>query len=175
MGRLQSVILLIEPENNASPLFEVHLELQLAESVYRPPLGFGVQDGFVTLIDNLLSDVYNAAKFVPRLAKEKRSYNIELEENAELSAMKDEVISRVASVMKYAQDYQASFEKYSYLWIEDQAEFMQQFLLYGLGFSLEEMESHVDDGLPRKPPTLDQFKQQVKTRHVNLICLYRLP
>ncbi|XP_078510049.1 dynein axonemal heavy chain 17 isoform X2 [Lissotriton helveticus] len=148
--------------SNASPLFEVHLELQLAESVYRPPLGFGVPDGFVTLIEKLLSDAYNAATFVPRLAKEKHGYNMELEENTELSAMKDEVISRVASVMKYAQDYQASFEKYSFLWLEDQAEFMQQFLLYGLGFSLEEMESHVDEGLPRKPPTLDQFKQQIE-------------
>ncbi|XP_069511343.1 dynein axonemal heavy chain 17 [Ambystoma mexicanum] len=147
--------------SNTSPLFEVHMELQLNESVFRPPLDFGVPDGFSSLVENLVSDLYNAAKLVPRLAKEKRSYNMELEDNTELSAMKDDVMSRVASVMKSAQDYQASFEKYSYLWMEDQTEFMQQFLQYGLGFSLEEMESHVDDVLPPKPPTLEQFKQQM--------------
>ncbi|MEE6512880.1 hypothetical protein FKM82_020191 [Ascaphus truei] len=158
---LQFLLRNMSPETNTVPLFEVHLELQDTESVFRPHLVLGEPDGFLDLIENLLNDVYITAQLIPRLATRRTSYKNELEDMGELSEMREDVISRVVAAMKQAEDFQASFDKYSYLWIDDQAMFMHQFLTYGHGFTAEEIETHAEDSLSPCPPTLDQFKQQI--------------
>nr|XP_033816070.1 dynein heavy chain 17, axonemal isoform X1 [Geotrypetes seraphini] len=158
---LQFLLENMSADVSTTPLFEVHLQLENGELTFSPQLRVGAPDGFLDLVENLLNDVYKTAQLLPRLSMEKQSYKNELEESAELSEMRDDVISHVVNVMKQAQDYQMSFEKYSYLWMDDQAEFMQQFLTYGYGFSMEEMESLAEEGLPCNPPTLDHFKQLI--------------
>lgn len=42
------------------------------------------------------------------------------------------------------------------------SEFMRQFLLYGHVLSTEEAELYADYELAKNPPTLDNFKEQVR-------------
>lgn len=44
---------------------------------------------------------------------------------------------------------------------------MRQFLLYGHVLSTEEAELYADYELKKNPPTLDNFKEQVRTRRVH--------
>ncbi len=39
-----------------------------------------------------------------------------------------------------------------------------QFLLYNHVLTQEEIEAHAEDGVPECPPTLEQFKEQVRDR-----------
>lgn len=80
---------------------------------------------------------------------------------ADLSDMRDEIISRVASVVSQASKYRDSYSSYSYLWVDDRLEFLSQFLLYGHVLSQEEIEQAGDEGVPENPPSLDLFKKKV--------------
>ena len=66
--------------------------------------------------------------------------------------------------MNKACEYRNSFDTYAYLWVDDRNEFMRQFLLYNHVLTAEEIEAHAEEGVPECPPTLDQFKEQVKNR-----------
>ena len=86
-----------------------------------------------------------------------------MEEIAELSDLREELLSHVNNAIAVASEYCNSFQKYSYLWVDDRQEFMQQFLLYGHVITAEEIEQHGEEGIPESPPTLDKFKSQVDT------------
>ena len=75
--------------------------------------------------------------------------------------MRQELMDRVQNVMNKAIEYRNSFDNYAYLWVDDRAEFMRQFLLYNHVLTTEEIEAHAEEGVPENPPTLEQFKQQV--------------
>ena len=75
--------------------------------------------------------------------------------------MKQEIMERVTTVINKATEYRNSFDTYAYLWVDDRTEFMRQFLLYNHVLTAEEIEAHVEDGVPECPPTLEQFKEQV--------------
>ena len=79
----------------------------------------------------------------------------------ELSRMRSELMDHAQNIMNRAAEYAASFDLYSYLWVDDRSEFMRQFLLYNHVLTSEEIEAHADDGVPETPPTLAQFRQQV--------------
>ena len=76
--------------------------------------------------------------------------------------MRQEILDRVTNVMNKAAEYRSSFNIYEYLWVDDRHEFMQQFLLYGHVLTAEEIEQHAEEGVPENPPTLEQFKEQVR-------------
>uniref|UniRef100_A0A2K6N2V0 Dynein axonemal heavy chain 17 n=1 Tax=Rhinopithecus bieti TaxID=61621 RepID=A0A2K6N2V0_RHIBE len=88
-------------------------------------------------------------------------FQIDLEDNTELIEMREEVSSLVISAMKEAEEYQDSFERYSYLWTDDLQEFMNNFLIYGCAVTAEDLETRTDDTIPKTPPTLAQFQQQI--------------
>ena len=85
-----------------------------------------------------------------------------MEEVDELSEMRQEVMDRVTNVINKADEYKNSFNVYEYLWVDDRQEFMQQFLMYGHVLTPEEIEENAEEGVPENPPTLEQFKEQVK-------------
>ena len=84
--------------------------------------------------------------------------------------MRQELMDRVQAIMNKAMDYRNSFDNYSYLWVDDRNEFMRQFLLYNHVLTAEEIEAHADEGVPENPPTLAQFKEQVESLQLALIC-----
>ena len=87
----------------------------------------------------------------------------DLEEMDDLSDMRNELMERVHTIMSKATEYRNSFDNYSYLWVDDRNEFMRQFLLYNHVLTAEEIEAHAEDGVPENPPTLNQFKEQVRS------------
>ena len=89
-----------------------------------------------------------------------------MEDMEELSQMRTNLMEHAQNIMNHATDYSTSYDTYSYLWVDDRQEFMRQFLLYGHVLTSDEIESHADEGVPENPPTLAQFRQQVKTRQL---------
>lgn len=85
----------------------------------------------------------------------------DLEDITDLIEMREEVSSLVIGAMKVAEEYQDSFERYSYLWVDDLQEFMKNFLIFGHAPTPEELDTRVDDTIPKTPPSLAQFQQQV--------------
>ncbi len=77
--------------------------------------------------------------------------------------MKQEIMERVNLILAKSNEFKDSFNKYAYLWVDDRQEFMRQFLLYNHVLTPDEIEAHAETGgVPQSPPTLEQFKEQVK-------------
>ena len=79
----------------------------------------------------------------------------------DLIEMREEISNLVISATKEAEEYQDSFERYSYLWTDDPQEFMKGFLTHGRAVSREDLDGRPEEPLPKTPPTLTQFQQQV--------------
>lgn len=79
-----------------------------------------------------------------------------------LSKMRQDIMKRVDSVLKMVNDYQRKFDCYNHLWEDDQAEFLRQFLRYGRVLTTEELDSNRADIFPENPPTINNFKEQVR-------------
>nr|KAF6455670.1 dynein axonemal heavy chain 17 [Rousettus aegyptiacus] len=148
-------------DESIAPLFEIHMELDEAGLVFTPSLEVGSDRGFLALVDGLVNDIYNAAKLIPRLAKGRLNYKSDLEDMTDLIEMREEMSSIVVSAMKEAEEYQDSFERYSYLWTDDLQESMRTFLTYGRALTPEDLEMHAEEAIPKAPPTLAQFQQQI--------------
>ena len=50
---------------------------------------------------------------------------------AELSDIREEIMTRVSSAVGQSSKYRDSYNEYSYLWVDDRKEFLHQFLRYG--------------------------------------------
>ena len=57
-----------DPKLCSFPLFEARLELQAPDVVFVPSLEFNVHGGFYDMMDEILSDVYQQAGLIERLA-----------------------------------------------------------------------------------------------------------
>ena len=145
------------------PLLLTKMELQAPELVFSPSLEPDAANSFLSMVEELLDDVFKFASLVPRVAVHKgmADYLPEVEELEELLDMREEVLSRVSAAVDKAIEYQNSFDSYAYLWVDDRQEFMKQFLLYGHVLTAEEVEQAGDEPVPETPPTLPQFKEQV--------------
>ncbi|XP_061245817.1 dynein axonemal heavy chain 17 isoform X1 [Bos javanicus] len=148
-------------DESVAPLFEVRMELEDDGLVFNPSLEVGGDRGFLALIGSLVTDIYNAAKLIPRLAKGRMHYKTDLEDMTDLIEMREEISNLVISAVKEAEEYQDSLERYSYLWTDDPQEFMRSFLTYGRAISREDLDSRPEETLPKTPPTLAQFQQQI--------------
>nr|XP_039332256.1 dynein heavy chain 17, axonemal [Saimiri boliviensis boliviensis] len=148
-------------DDSVAPLFEIRMELDEDGLAFNPSLEVGSERGLLALIEGLVNDIYNVARFIPRLAKGKMNYKTDLEDITDLIEMREEVSSLVINAMKEAEEYQDSFEKYSYLWTDDLQEFMKNFLIYGYVPTAEDLDTRTDDTIPKTPPTLAQFQEQI--------------
>uniref|UniRef100_H2ZKA8 AAA+ ATPase domain-containing protein n=1 Tax=Ciona savignyi TaxID=51511 RepID=H2ZKA8_CIOSA len=148
---------------DVQPLFIAELELQSPDMVFRPSLMEGAPDGFLDLIEGLLVDIYKMSTLVPRIAPQvgQPDYKADMDDMAELAAMRGDLVSRVHEVIDKAIAYSQGFLEYGALWTDDRQEFMKQFLTYGHILAPEEVEMHGDEGVPETPPTLTQFKEQI--------------
>ncbi|XP_059763861.1 dynein axonemal heavy chain 17 isoform X1 [Balaenoptera ricei] len=150
-------------DESIAPLFEVRMELDEDGLVFNPSLEVGGDRGFLALIESLVTDICNAAKLIPRLAKGRMNYKTDLEDMTDLIEMREEMSSLVISAIKEAEEYQDSFERYAYLWMDNPQEFMKNFLTYGRAISPEDLDPQAEETLPKMPPTLAQFQQQINS------------
>lgn len=84
-----------------------------------------------------------------------------MEDMVDLAGMRQILMERVKKIMGKCLEYRNTLERYAYLYVDDRAEFMQQFLLYGHILTSEEIEAHAEHGVPETPPALESFRQQV--------------
>ena len=82
-------------------------------------------------------------------------------------------MDRMQNIMNKSMEYRNSFDNYAYLWVDDRNEFMRQFLLYNHVLTTEEIEAHAEDGVPECPPTLPQFKEQVRYMSFKMDDIFR--
>ncbi|PNJ88262.1 DNAH17 isoform 2 [Pongo abelii] len=148
-------------DESIAPLFEIRMELDEDGLTFNPTLEVGSDRGFLALIEGLVNDIYNVARLIPRLAKDRMNYKMDLEDDTDLIEMREEVSSLVINTMKEAEEYQDSFERYSYLWTDNLQEFMKNFLIYGCAVTAEDLDTRTDDTIPKTPPTLAQFQEQI--------------
>ncbi|XP_060795606.1 dynein axonemal heavy chain 9-like [Neoarius graeffei] len=146
-----------------TPLFEVHLSLEVPDIVFHPSLEFGAAGGFYDLVEGLMNDVYKISSLVPRLAEFTSfpHYQAAMEDITDLTAMRQLLMDRVQRVMAKCREHRETFDCYRYLYVADRKEFMRQFLLYGHVLTSEEIEAHEEDGVPENPPTLEHFREQI--------------
>uniref|UniRef100_A0A674EYS7 Dynein axonemal heavy chain 17 n=1 Tax=Salmo trutta TaxID=8032 RepID=A0A674EYS7_SALTR len=150
--------------SSINPLFEVRFELEDGDTSFYPSLVYGISDGFYDLVESLIQDVYKVSELVPRISMTNRTcYDVELDEMSELSDMRENVLNQVVGAMKEAQEYRDVLYKYAYLWQDDRDDFMEQFLLYSKVLTPEEIEAHGEDSVPKNPPTLKDFKEEIDT------------
>lgn len=84
-----------------------------------------------------------------------------------LAEVRQEIMKRVADVISKVLDFRSTLDMYAYLWVDDRAEFMKHFLLYGHIVSSEETDPLADEDIPEQSPTLEQFKEQArKSLHI---------
>ncbi|XP_010617035.1 dynein heavy chain 17, axonemal [Fukomys damarensis] len=148
-------------DESVAPLFEIRMELSEEGLTFNPSLEVGSDFGFLALIDSLITDIYNVARLIPRLAKGRMNYKTDLEDTTDLIEMREELCTLVINAMKEAEEYQDTLEKYSYLWMDDLQEFMKNFLIFGHTPTPEELDTLTQDAVPKSPPGLAQFQQQI--------------
>ncbi|XP_040979289.1 LOW QUALITY PROTEIN: dynein heavy chain 17, axonemal [Aquila chrysaetos chrysaetos] len=158
---LQLLLTNMAPDANVAPLFEVRMELCDGRVRYHPSLEARDDNSFLELMESLLSDTYASAACVPRLLEGKLSYKTTLEEQADLSRMRDEVVSLVVSAMAEGEEYSAGFEEQAHLWLEDPGEFLQRFLTLGSAPGPEEPESRPGEPPAHGTPSLQLFQQEI--------------
>ncbi|XP_062965627.1 dynein axonemal heavy chain 9 [Cynocephalus volans] len=146
-----------------TPIFEAHLSLATPELVFYPSLESGVKRNFYDIVEGLVNNIFRISSLVPRLSPQNSSshYQVDLEGLADLARMRSTLLDRVQRVMALGCSYRNTFSQYAYLYMEDQKEILGQFLLYGHVLTPEEIEAHVENGIPENPPLLFQFKVQI--------------
>uniref|UniRef100_A0A667IIG6 Dynein axonemal heavy chain 9 n=1 Tax=Lynx canadensis TaxID=61383 RepID=A0A667IIG6_LYNCA len=152
-----------ESKAGLTPIFEAQLCLVIPELVFSPSLESGVKGGFYDTVEGLVANIFGISSLVPRLSPQNGSlhYQVDMEGVAHLASLRSTLLDRVQSMMALCSGYRNTFSQYSYLYVEDRKEVLSQFLLYGRVLTPEEMEAHIDDGLPENPPLLHQFKAQI--------------
>ncbi|XP_068269716.1 LOW QUALITY PROTEIN: dynein axonemal heavy chain 17 [Nyctibius grandis] len=158
---LQLLLTNMAPDANVAPLFEVRMELRDGRVRYHPSLEPGDDNSFLELVETLLGDAYACAACVPRLREGELSYKTTLEEQAELSGMREEVESLVVGAMVEGKEYGASFEEEAQLWLEEPKEFLQRFLTLGSAPGPEELEPQPEEPLAHGIPSLQLFQQEI--------------
>ncbi|NXP09467.1 DYH17 protein, partial [Thinocorus orbignyianus] len=160
---LQLLLNSMAPDAEVAPLFEVRLELRDGKVQYRPSLETGDEEGFLGMMESLLNDIFSTAACIPRLLEGKLSYKTSLEEQVDLSRMREEVVSLVVSAMAEGQEYSAGFEEQAHLWLQGPEEFLQHFLTLGSVPSPEELELQPEMSVAQGTPSLQLFKQEIDT------------
>uniref|UniRef100_A0A4X1UMV0 Dynein axonemal heavy chain 17 n=1 Tax=Sus scrofa TaxID=9823 RepID=A0A4X1UMV0_PIG len=160
----KSLNYLMDNMESIAPLFEVRMELDDDGLVFSPSLDMGGDRSFLALIGSLVTDIFNVARLIPRLAKglpRSCPFQTDLEDMTDLTELREEMSNLVLGAVKEAEEYQDSFERYSYLWADDPQEVMKNFLTFGRAVSPEDLDTRAEETLPKRPPTLAQFQQQI--------------
>ncbi|XP_071372237.1 dynein axonemal heavy chain 11 isoform X2 [Centroberyx affinis] len=146
-----------------APLFEAHLLLKGSAMTFLPSLERDAGDGLYELVEGLVGDIFKTSRNVNRVVAHlnMESYQDVMDDMLDLLDLRQEIMERVENILKKALNYQRTFDCYTHLWLDDRAEFLCQFLLYGHVLTNEEMEAYGEDVLPESPPTIHKFKEQI--------------
>ncbi|XP_077481740.1 dynein axonemal heavy chain 9 isoform X2 [Stigmatopora argus] len=150
-------------KDEAVPFFETQLHLKVPDLVFVPSLDFGDRQNMFELFESLINDIFRVSSFVPRLYQDSSfpHYQDEMEDMPDLAEKRVLIMERVKSVMSTCCVFRNSLESYRYLYVDDMKEILHRFLRFGKVLTNQEIEARSEDCISEKPPTLDNFKQQV--------------
>ncbi|XP_055614548.1 dynein beta chain, ciliary, partial [Uranotaenia lowii] len=91
------------------------------------------------------------------------TYLGDLDNQEDIEQMKNSIVNRVIQTVREAEEFMQRFENYNYLWLDDRAVVLEQFLKYGRPLTGDEMEMLLcsDTPLREVAPTLEQFRAQI--------------
>ncbi|XP_022909837.1 dynein beta chain, ciliary-like [Onthophagus taurus] len=95
---------------------------------------------------------------------EQDNYLQEILDDLTLKTMYDEILNIVANAIDGVVTYEKTLDKYSYLWIDDRKEYLEEFLKYARQLTADEIEMLKDetaDPIPESKPTIPQFKDEI--------------
>nr|XP_020748715.1 dynein heavy chain 11, axonemal isoform X1 [Odocoileus virginianus texanus] len=152
-----------EKQLKPAPFFQAQMILMPPEILFKPSLEREAGDGFYDLVEEMLCSSFRMSAQMKRVAAhlEIENYQSDVDNMLGLAEGRQEIMRRVADVISKVLDFRNTLDMYAYLWVEDRAEFMKHFLLYGPAVSAEEMEPRVNEEVPEQSPTLEQFKEQI--------------
>ncbi|XP_053409478.1 dynein axonemal heavy chain 11 [Nycticebus coucang] len=152
-----------EKQLKPAPFFQAQMILMPPEIVFKPSLDREAGDGLYDLVEEMLCNSFRMSAQMKRIAThlEIANYQNDMDNMLGLAEVRQEIMKRVADVIDKVLDFKITLEAYAYLWVDDRAEVMKHFLLYGHTVSSEDMDAHANEEIPEQPPTLKQFKEQI--------------
>ncbi|XP_036939011.1 dynein heavy chain 17, axonemal-like isoform X1 [Acanthopagrus latus] len=143
----------MNPQTCRGPLVAVRLQLQETGSVFEPSVGGD-------LLKTIITDIYRAASLPARISMS-RYDNLQesLQQSPDLIALEQEVMRHVVQVKEEAEHLRAGLDRYSYLWLNDRKEMMQEFLTYSRQLGADKLEAE------EAPPTLKDFQREIESFH----------
>lgn len=100
----------MDPAGQHEPLLEAKLELREPDLYYEPSLDPDDPEGLEQLIIGILNDIMNMVTLIPRLKADGDSYSIEIEQNDDIKAMKEEILLGVNKAVDEATEFCGIFE-----------------------------------------------------------------
>ncbi|XP_077280961.1 dynein beta chain, ciliary [Temnothorax americanus] len=158
-----------DPESNVSPLFEIHLSLEIPYIVFRPAVDPDDPEGFYAFYERLLLDIMRMGTLIPRvdpdIATERKHYGADLAEEENIIFMLEETCNRIKLGLVQAQEYIVIFEPFSWLWLDDRQQYLNLFLRFGRALTDEEKEmvaqENLSEYLKERKPGLADFKREI--------------
>lgn len=151
--------------NNLAPLFESQLKLLEPNIVFIPSLEQNDPNSLKILISSMLNDIINTSSIVERFSKTKDiSYVEEIKTNQDINDIKNDILLNIDKVIEEAYVFCDKFQIYSYLWLDDRKQYLQDFLNYGRQLTNEEIELILmkDSQAPKlSPPKMEMFREQI--------------
>ncbi|KAM7121693.1 dynein axonemal heavy chain 11 [Molossus nigricans] len=163
MHDLDFFLMNTEKQSKPAPFFQAQMILTPPEILFKPSLEREAGDGFYDLVEEMLCNSFRMSAQMTRVATHLgiANYQNDMDDMLGLAEVRQEIMNRVAGVISKVLDFRNTLDTYAYLWVDDRAEFMKHFLLYGQTGSSEEMDTHANEEIPERPPTLEQFKEQI--------------
>ncbi|KAJ8921302.1 hypothetical protein NQ315_013776 [Exocentrus adspersus] len=155
----------MDATNNLAPLFESQLKLMEPNIVFIPSLDSTDPEGFKSIINDLINSIIDTTSVVRRFSITKDlSYKEEIEANQDIIDIKTDILLNVDLVIEEAYEFCDGFQGYSYLWLDDRTQYLEQFLKYSRPLTNEEMELVMVNDLAAPqctPPKMEQFREQI--------------
>uniref|UniRef100_A0A8C4MXA9 Dynein axonemal heavy chain 11 n=1 Tax=Equus asinus asinus TaxID=83772 RepID=A0A8C4MXA9_EQUAS len=163
MHDLDFFLMNTEKQLKPAPFFQAQMFLMPPEILFKPSLEREAGDGFYDLVEEMLCGSFRMSAQMKRVAAhlEIANYQSDMDNVLGLAQARQEIMNRVADVINKVLDFRNTLDTYAYLWVDDRAEFMKHFLLYGQILSSEDIDAHANKEIPEQPPTLEQFKEQI--------------
>ena len=163
--RVSFNLILTEMTNEAKgcPLFEVRIEIQEPKIVFVPNLEMESSSGFCAIIETILEDIVGMAGSMPRIDEQNMvNFTDDVTDYYINSEMYDQILATVAHAVNSSLDFSNhTFDKYSYLWLDDRKKHLEMFLKYGKIVKKDDLEVLRHSKMKESYPKIDQFKEQL--------------
>lgn len=149
--------------DKSSVLLKVTLELRGNRVYYNPDIS-GEPGSISDIVDSWVDVAFNIASKIKLLNNKNDTFYTEISESQELEQLKNTIMQLKEVTIQKLMNLKSAYTKYSYLWEEDQKEFLKKFISGQLD-ELYELEDDFEDEEGRKGDqarlSLEEFELQI--------------